>query len=254
MTSLREIQQQFMGYLLEDDKKIVENVSAKDAEFIQERLAIYGDAYRLRLIDILRDEYLACACFFGEERFSTLLYNYIDAYPSKSFSVRFLGEHLSEYFVKCNEHFASELAAFEWMMSLTGDALDSHYFNRDDLNNMPHDQWAYLQFSIHPAVFILPCYWNVVDYWGAVTNELEAISPQKNASPTTWMIWRNKAYESFYRPLNQAQRILFQAIKNQQNFGTICEVLCENLPEEEVAEFALRNILRWIDDGVLSKV
>ena len=61
------------------------------------RLAIYYDAYRLRLLEALDSNYPILHSWMGDDEFEKLGLAYLDAHPSTHFSIRYFGHRLSEF-------------------------------------------------------------------------------------------------------------------------------------------------------------
>lgn len=62
-----------------------------------ERLQIYAGMYPLRMRDALRSDYPALAELLGERGFEKLVGDYVAAYPSRSFTLARLGDHLPKF-------------------------------------------------------------------------------------------------------------------------------------------------------------
>ncbi len=74
----------------------------------RERVAIYHEAYRLRLTECLRDDYPAVAHALGGSAFAGLALAYISAHPSRSSNLNAYGRHLGTF---CrSEHGAAVIA------------------------------------------------------------------------------------------------------------------------------------------------
>ncbi|MFX6743484.1 hypothetical protein ABTH23_20535, partial [Acinetobacter baumannii] len=70
-------------------------------------------------------------------------------------SIRWFGKELSDFL---KEHinygqypYLSELAQFEWAMSLVFDAADSEILQIHTMSSLPADQWETTSFQVHPS-------------------------------------------------------------------------------------------------------
>jgi hypothetical protein len=84
-------------------------------------VAIYKNAYQLRLIETLKADYPVLESLLGTERFSELSMEYLTEYPSTSFTLRHFGQHLGK-FLKHNavykkQPYLAEMADFEWQLT-----------------------------------------------------------------------------------------------------------------------------------------
>ena len=62
-----------------------------------ERLGVYRGMYLLRLAEALETDYPALAHFLGGEAFNEFVAGYVEAFPSRSYTLNRLGEHLPEH-------------------------------------------------------------------------------------------------------------------------------------------------------------
>ncbi len=63
----------------------------------QERLNIYREMYLPRMEEALAIDYPALKHFLGREEFMRVVARYVDAYPSRSYTLNRLGDHLPEF-------------------------------------------------------------------------------------------------------------------------------------------------------------
>src|SRR5262245_18981807 len=61
------------------------------------RIGIYRDMYLARLREALASDYPALMHYLGDEAFTRLACDYVHAYPSRSYTLNRLGDHLPEY-------------------------------------------------------------------------------------------------------------------------------------------------------------
>jgi len=61
------------------------------------RIAIYANAYHARFVEALAADYSALKTYLGDDEFEQLINAYIEAYPSQYFSMRYVGQHLSDF-------------------------------------------------------------------------------------------------------------------------------------------------------------
>ncbi len=74
-----------------------QHVSGSPERFVKERLGIYAEAYLLRLVEILNADFPKLRVLMGKSKFEKMAHDYLAAYPSQYFSVRYLGSHLSKF-------------------------------------------------------------------------------------------------------------------------------------------------------------
>ncbi len=98
--SLSALQTAFETYLTDGalpSNELLEQVRGCTALSALEGLRIYHNAYRSRLLAVLREDFPALQQWLGEESFEQLALAYIAAWPPRHFSIRWLGEKLPEF-------------------------------------------------------------------------------------------------------------------------------------------------------------
>jgi len=110
-----------------------------------ERVGIYHGMYPLRMHDALQDDYEALTHFLGDEAFYELVRGYVQAHPSRSYSLNRLGEHLPEYVLGApgikRREFCHELARLELAVSQTFDAPETPPLTQARIAEVPADAW-----------------------------------------------------------------------------------------------------------------
>jgi hypothetical protein len=62
-----------------------------------DRMRVYANAYYARLIDCLRESFPVLARTLGDEMFESFAFEYLGAYPSKSYTLGKLGDRFADY-------------------------------------------------------------------------------------------------------------------------------------------------------------
>lgn len=256
-SKLIQLENTFQDFLLHKDPTIFEKVIGTSKVPIETRLGIYQHAYHARLHDALCNSYPALQCFLGEEEFQTLCYTYIDCHPSPFRSIRWFGHQLSTFLEEHPSYklfpYLSELARFEWTMSLVFDAVDSPLLTAEDIQVIAPEEWMNMRLSPHPSVHRLTFSWNVVAIWQAFMDEKNTELPQENHPHLNWVLWRTD-FMSQFSSLTIDEAWAIDALINHATFGEICEGLCQWIEEEQVGIHAASLLKSWITGGLLSGV
>ena len=69
-----------------------------------ERVDIYHGMYLLRMVEALEADYPALRHLLGEEPFAELVEDYVQAYPSRSYTLNRLGDHLPQFLLDRQTH------------------------------------------------------------------------------------------------------------------------------------------------------
>src|SRR3990167_6272641 len=138
MNELVDLQNKFQSYLLDSNPEFKSYINGTQKVPAETRLAIYENAYRLRLIDALAANYPVLNKCLGCGQFNELGESYIKVYPSTYRSIRWFGDKLvlflTENMPYSDMPYLAELAQFEWTLSLVFDTSDSPVLKIDDVS------------------------------------------------------------------------------------------------------------------------
>lgn len=254
--NLRETQQQLLDYLIGGDESIKSQIVETAKVSSNTRLEIYGNAYAIRLVEALAENYPALSTLLGESAFNQLGFKYLEVYPSSHFSVRYFGHALADYLREnhSEEPHLSELASFEWELRHAFDAKNGTPITLEVLQVISPEKWGGMTFKFHASLSCTELAWNVPQLWQALEEEKELPSLEKAEYPITWRLWREKNLKIFYRSMVVDEAWALQAMQANKNFAEICEGLCEWVDEAHAPQRAIELLRAWIDDGLIISV
>lgn len=258
MTQLANLQHQFQQFLLTNDSAIESLIVNTKNISVQQRLAIYGDAYYLRLMEAIDLNYPGLGLLLGDELYEQLARAYIKHYPSSYRSIRWYGEHLSEFI---STHFNSieaqqlvaELAEFEWALRTVFDTENAEVISVEQLATVAPESWPNLCFEFHPSVQAVDCHWNSVQVWQALTNDENIPEFSYQDVPARWLLWRHEL-QSHFRSLDVHEAWALVTIQKGGNFAELCAGLSEWIDEQHCALQAATLLKQWLSDGMISAV
>jgi hypothetical protein len=252
---LVELQRNFQAHLLMGDDAILKSVVDAPPLAPAERVRVYRNAYRVRLLDALKDTYPVLFKILGDEMFENLGDAFIDAQPSVHRSIRWYGRELSDFLTQrppyTEQPILAEIARFEWTLSEVFDAADAVPVGRDALQAVDPDSWDQLGFVFHPSLRLLDLSWNTVAVWQAMSRDEDPPQPEAAETPIPWLLWRRDLTNRF-RSLDAAEKASLQAGLSGKRFGELCAVLRQWLPEEEIPLRAATLIGTWTDSGIIT--
>lgn len=267
ISNLLALQKKFQQYLLDNNFSITKAIVHTKQINASERLGIYQNAYIARLIEALANNYPILHTFIGEELFNQLAKYYLERYPSTQPSIRWFGEHLAN-FLNAENNFLSpplnapylrELAEFEWKLSLAFDSLEEGNLSMQTMASFAPEVWPFLYFIPHVSVQEAYFSWNIVPLWKALNNNQAPPRLKKSKKISHWIIWR-KDHQCHFYSLSSEESCAWNAMKNGENFATICSSLNEyfearalSKDSTEISLFAASLLKSWIESGLLSK-
>ncbi len=257
MSTLVELQAQFQSFLLGRSAGIERFIVGTEQAPVADRLAVYADAYRLRLLEILEDDFPGLAGMLGAKAFEALGLAYIEAYPSTHPSVRWFGRHLERFSREAPAYRErpelAEMAAFEWAQGEAIDAANSPTVNVVELAALPAASWPEMRIVFQSALRRLDLAWNVPAVWSAI-DEGKSLPALERADPlVAWLFWRH-GIEVRWRSLEDDERFALDAARAGHSFGAICEGLLERSGDGDVPLHAASFLKQWATDGLVARV
>lgn len=288
MSALTDLQSDFQAFLLDGNARMLDRVTGTAKVSAETRLAVYYDAYRLRLLEALASNYPVLRAWTGEEEFENIGIAYVAAHPSRHFSIRWFGHLLPEFLATTppwdGKSGLAEMAALEWALSEAFDAEDLAVIGVEDMVAIPAPAWPGMRLRFHPSAQRLDLRWNVPVIWKAVNQNLDveknsascrgetsatpATGKERHADasaaadvpalmeseyPQAWLVWRQD-FRTWFRSLSVDEAWALDAAMTGENFAAICEGLCEWIDARNVALHAAGLMKQWITDGIVSGI
>jgi hypothetical protein len=253
MKTLKQLQEQMQGYVLYNDSDVIMNIADARNINIVERLDVYRDAYYLRLIEILTEDYASLQKLMGEDAFEAMAHDYLDQYPSDSFTIRNVGRNLADYLKNhegCDPFYA-EYAAFEWALSEVLFIEDQEILTLEALSQVSPESWPKLKLQLHNSCCLLQFNYDIYSVYQALESDEEGPDLDFLEQEQGILIWRFDN-EALFMPLELAELKLLQAIRNRIAFAECCEMMLEFFSEDEVVSWVANTLQKWIVKGIFS--
>ena len=256
MSELREIQIEFLDYLLNQNSKVAKYVVDDDRVDVSTRLKIYGNAYRLRLKGTIDTDHEILGKYLGDELFEQMADGYMKSQPSSYSSLRHFCSALPDYLKNTppfSEHpILSELAYFEQYLLFAFDAAESKRCDLHELQTIAAEKWPDMKLRFHPSMQIFQAHWNSVESWQAIRSE--KVPPQATRQENSyWILWRSIERITEFRSLALDEHAMISAFLNGSSFSQICEELLEWRKTENVSVIAVRYLKNWLKEGLVRK-
>ena len=256
MNPLHQLQVSFKDCMLSNTLDMQGQIVSNHKASAEERVHVYVEGYRLRLLEVLQDNFNGLREFLGDEQFDVLGRTYIDAHPSTHPSVRWFSQHLP-MFLRDTEPYSNhpilaEMAAFEWAQGRAFDAADAEPLGLQALATVPPESWAQVKFSLHPSLQRLELHWNAPKIWQAIDAEEDVPEPASDES-VSWLLWRQDL-TTRWRSLGADETWMLDAASQGASFGELCEGLCQWHAPEAVAMQAASYLKLWLTDGLITAI
>jgi hypothetical protein len=251
---LRELQRDMQRLLLGEESGVIAEIVDAPPLPAADRLAIYRNAYQVRLIDALDDTYPILHGLLGDEMYVSMGEAFVAAQPSVHRSIRWYGRELSAFLRVTapynGQPILAEVALLEWTLAEVFDAGNAEPLSRVSLAAIDPLAWSALRFEFHPSVRRLELLWNSAAVWQAMSRQETPPAPTQAPAPVPWLLWRQNL-QNYLRPQTPVESTALDAALNHRNFGEICEGLSAVLPDEEIPPAAASLVAAWVDSGII---
>jgi hypothetical protein len=254
MSALANLQNALQAFVLKAEPGAEAAIVSTPILSASARLAIYSEAYRLRLIEALASNYPRLQQALGEQEFAAIALEYVETHRSRHPSIRWYGHEFASRVAarRADERWFSDLATWEWAVASAFDASDADPLDPAALSRIQPEQWSDLRLAFHPSIQRLALGSNAVALFKAYTeNHLPPVP--KLEEQTKWLIWRQEL-KTQYRSLAPAEAAVLDLMRLQGTFGDSCEVLCDWHEADEVPLLAASYLQRWLHDGLVCAV
>lgn len=256
MSALLKLENDFKDCMLSNKLDMRGQIVGNERAAAEERIHVYVEGYRLRLLEVLQENFPGLHGLLGDEQFDALGRVYIDTHPSTHPSVRWFSQHLAGFLrgtqpYSAHPHLA-EMAAFEWAQGRVFDAADAAPLDMQALATVPPESWGQVRFGFHPSRLHLSLCWNVPKIWQAL--DAEETPPEPTSSDAVeWLLWRQDL-TTRWRSLTPDEAWMLDAAIQGTSFGELCEGLCRWHAPEAVAMQAASYLKLWLSDGLVTAI
>lgn len=256
MTQLANLQSLFQNHVVIGDDAAAASFVGDPVASAEERLGVYYEAYRLRLVEILRIDFPGLCGLMGGEPFDATGLRYLDKHPSQYPSVRQFGRQLAEFLATdsntAEQPWLAEMARFEWARGLAFDAAEAEVTTIGELGGLPADAWPALKLRFHPTLQRIRCDWNIVPIWRAINVDEAMPKPARLEQPQPWAVWR-RDITVYWRSLDKVESSAMDLFSDGRDFAEVCSVLCEQLDAEAVPATMAGILKQWVMEGLVQK-
>jgi hypothetical protein len=255
MSTLAGLQRDLQRHVMTGDAAIRGEIKDSATVPAETRLAVYSNAYRVRLADALAANMPRLKQLLGDEQFDAVAAEYVDTHPSRFASIRWFGDQLADVLADSHpsQPWIAELARWEWALAASFDASDATAVGVEALAAVAPGDWADLRLQFHPSVQYLELATNAQALFKALSEEQHPPQPALLAKPQPWLLWRQDL-KTQYRSLDPAESAALRTMRDGGTFGAMCEALCEWHDADEVPLIAAGMLKRWIVEEQLIRV
>jgi hypothetical protein len=222
------------------------------------RLEVYANAYFLRILDALKDDFGALAAALGPEGIHDVVTAYLLAHPPRHPSLRHAGNRLSAFLAddpraapfRRRWPWCADLARLETALQDAFDAPDAPALGRERLATLAPDAWPALRLRVQPCVRVLRLAWPVAALytaWESDASQTPPAAPEANCV----LVWRRD--ESVrWRALESLEAELLESTQAGARFEALCEIAATARGEAAAPALVAGLLGRWVETGLLA--
>lgn len=213
-------------------------------------LAIYANAYRRRLVDVLADAYERTRLLLGAEAFETLALTYVEAHTPRQRNLRWYGAGFDHHLLGAlpQQPQAAEVARLDWELRRAFDGPDSAVLDAQQLSQLPAQAWAELRLVPVPTTRLVRFATNAVQVWQSLSDGQTPPPCEHSPAAVEWVVWR-KQLQPHFRSLQPGEAPLLRAMLDGASFADACERAADR-----GADFIGERLRQWLQDELLAEV
>ncbi len=244
---LKDLQHHFLNWVTDGDQSIHPAITDSDQSPRDVRLAIYKDAYVLRLQEVLEDDFDMTSQLCDD--WDAVSRAYIDAHPSTSFSVQDFGaefpQFLQENLALSQAGILVDMATFEWAMVQSFLAKDQLLLSMEHLQQLNETTWPAAKFCFAEHVHVLAHHWPVGTMWQGEQGERGALQHT--------LVWRQNM-ETYFQALTKTEAQLLPLFQQALPFAALCAQAeaCLGLNEGETIQAVAAFIQTHLPRGLFA--
>ncbi|MBO9603669.1 MAG: putative DNA-binding domain-containing protein [Novosphingobium sp.] len=222
-------------------------------------LAVYRNAYRMRLVETLRASFEKTWSWIGDDSFDTAAIHHLVAHPPASWTLDEAGRGFADTLVELfsGDPEVAELAALEWDMSQAFIGADAAAASAQDFAvataAYTDEDWAAMRLDFVPGLAVRPVATDCAAIWHAIADGGPIPSDASLPAPRAVAVWR-RGFQPCFRMLDDDEGESFALLRQGATFGSLCEMLIGLHGAEEGVRRAGSFITRWITDEIVAAI
>jgi hypothetical protein len=190
-----------------------------------ERVDIYHGMYLLRMEEALATDYPALKHFLGDRGFYQLVRDYVQVYPSRSYTLNRLSDHMPEFLKNArgrkHQEFLVDMARLELAVTEVFDEQETAPLSEARITQVAPDEWERAVLKPIAAFRLLDVRHNVNDYAQSLKDE--AHEHPKPRLKQAWLAIYRRNYAVFRLELSRAAYDLLSDLVSGEALGAALE-------------------------------
>jgi len=220
-----------------------------------ERIGVYHGMYLMRMEEALETDYPVIRYHLGDHQFAHLVREYVQRYPSTSYTLNRLGDYLPQFFLDESEWpqaaFLHDLARLELAMTEVFDEEETPVLGAAELEEVSPEAWEAARLRPIAAFRLLAFKHAVVPNLVAFHEDRPSPSPRRRAS---WVALYRRDYSVLRLELGRAEHDLLRAIVDGTPLGEALAVAAASTKSSRQQAKVFRWFRKWISEGLFTAI
>ncbi len=253
--SLQELQSDFQALILSEQCTGADWVAQSSNDFSsKQRLAIYYNAYRIRLVDVLRDNFEHTSLYIGDEWFNQMATNYVQTHYSTHNNIGLYGQDFPKFLeekLPVEDHEVAEISALDWALRRAFDGSNSDTMTMEGLQALAMADPNNTVLNLVPTFSFLYQNFNTIDIWHAIDQDLQPPVVERLSERVDVIVWR-KEQSPHFRSVSAVESMALNYVCRGYTLKEIGIELEQSFPSSRVSMEFGQMLPRWILDGLLA--
>lgn len=215
-------------------------------------LAVYHNAYRVQLVDCLRETFERLDAWLGSEAFALAALAHIAEHPPHGWTLGVYGDRFDATLARLypEDPEVAELAWLEWTLSTAFAGTDAAPLSAASL---PTIDWDNARLDFVPTLQIGEATTNVGAIWSALSAGEMPPTAERLPAPAALLVWR-QGYTPSFRTIDEDERQALALMLSGSTFGELCLAQVERWGADEGVSRAGKHLGQWLHDGLVTGV
>lgn len=235
--------------------RLAEVVLPSETMTPSERVGVYHGMYLMRMEEALETDYPVIRYHLGDVAFSHLVEAYVGRYPSRSYTLNRLGDHLPQFFLdqpdRAQASFLHDLARLELAMTQVFDEEESPVISAEELESLTPDAWENARLRPISAFRLLEFKYSVIPHLIAYHENRPSPNPRRRAS---WVALYRHDYSVLRLELNRAEHGLLEALAGGTPLGEALAVAAQSQKSSRQQAQIFKWFRTWIAEGLFTSI
>lgn len=235
------------------DAVILPSATLKPAE----RVGIYQNMYLLRMEEALATDYRGLKHFLGDDGFFSLVRDYVQVHPSRSYTLNRLGDRLPEFVAVApdvrRQDFCADLARLERALSQVFDAPETKALGAADIDRIAPEDWEKARLTPIAAFRLLALRYPASAYLDTVDDEQHRHPPARRQD--TYVAVYRRDYSVYRHDLTRgAHDLLADLVAGKPLGKAVAAALRRGGRKRPQPDDLFRWFRQWVAGGIFATV